>query len=628
MKRCPGTTAMVLWVVGSGVASLSGWGLSATGRLDFTHCAVVGTVLSLGGVVALLAAWREVGAAWWRRVARRLTHPLALSWLAVWTLAVAGGVWHAPNNIDALTYRLPRLLHWMSAGGWHWIATDDGRLNFSAAGAEWQIAPLLAILRSDRALFLLNALPSLLLPGLVFSFLHGTGVRRRVAWRWMWLLPMAPTFVLQTGGIGNDLAGAWYFLAAAYFARRAIDRESARWLVVSLVAAALMTGVKTSNLPLLLPYAVIVWPACAVLRMRWRRWCGGVVLALAVSAAPTLWLNEIHSGHWTGDPANLTGVRLSAPWHGWLGNGAQFAVQNLAPPFFPAAGSWNRWSAEWVEPWFRATFAGEFPRFTLRLNEMPQEEWAGLGLLLVVLLAGGWLVKANERAMSPKRGWLIGAAGLVAVLAYAAGMGSDMTARLLTPYYPVLVLPALLASGQAAWCRTRAWSWLVAATVASTAAIVIVAPARPLLPLRAWTDTWRRAHPSATAERVETVYAAYERRADLFGPLGASMPEAVAVVGFMASGDDAETSLWRPYGRRKVARLFPGEAPRDADGAALEWVVVRGDAGWSTPAAMRAWLEHWRGEVVARERLRVKASRADEDWLLVRFSPAGNGAGR
>lgn len=627
MTRSPGTIATVLWVGGSGAASLAGWGLSAAGRLDFAHCAVVGAVLGIGGVVALSAAWREVDAVWWRRVARRLAHPLALSWLAVWTLAVAGGVLHAPNNIDALTYRLPRLLHWMSMGGWHWIATDDGRLNFSAANTEWQMAPLLAVLRSDRALFLLNALPALLLPGWVFSFLHGVGVRRRVAWRWMWLLPLAPTFVVQTGSIGNDLAGAGFFLAAAHLARIAFVRRRVRWLVLSVVAAALMTGVKTSNLPLLLPYAVVVWPACVALRMRWRVWCGGAVLALAVSAAPTLGLNEIHSGHWTGDAANLTGVRLAVPWHGWLGNGAQFAVQNLAPPFFPVAGAWNRWSAEWVEPWCRATFAGEFPRFTLRLNEMPQEEWAGLGLLLVVLLAGGWLVKSDGRAAS-RRAWLLAGAGVVAAVVYSANMGSDMTARLLTPYYPVLVLPALLAAGQNAWCRARGWGWLAAATVASTVVSVIVAPARPLLPLRDWATAWQRAHPNATAQRVETVYAAYARRADLFGPLVSGMPETVAAVGFMASGDDAETSLWRPYGRRKVVRLFAGEAPRDADGAPLEWIVVRSDAAWAKPETAAAWVARWHGAVVARERLRVKASRADEEWLLVRFSPAGGGAAR
>ena len=72
-------------------------------------------------------------------------------------------------------------------------------MNDRACGIEWLTAPLLLFTRCDRALFLLNFIPFLLLPGLVFSVFRRLGVRARVAWHWMWLLPTGYIFLLQAG---------------------------------------------------------------------------------------------------------------------------------------------------------------------------------------------------------------------------------------------------------------------------------------------------------------------------------------------------------------------------------------------------------------------------------------------
>ncbi len=74
-------------------------------------------------------------------------------------------------------------------------------------------APLIALARTDRFLFLLNFASFCLLPGLLFSTLRRLGVAASTAWAWRWMLPTGYGFLLQAGSIGNDLFGAIFVLA-------------------------------------------------------------------------------------------------------------------------------------------------------------------------------------------------------------------------------------------------------------------------------------------------------------------------------------------------------------------------------------------------------------------------------
>ena len=152
---------------------------------------------------------------------RRFRRPFPLAFLILAALAFLGGALHPPTNYDALAYRIPRVLHWLAVGQWHWIHTIFDRLNDRSCGIEWVSAPFIALLKTDRWLFLINVVSFLLLPGLVFSVFTRLGVRRRVAWHWMWLVPTGYCLVLQAGSIGNDLFGATFALAAVDFALRA-----------------------------------------------------------------------------------------------------------------------------------------------------------------------------------------------------------------------------------------------------------------------------------------------------------------------------------------------------------------------------------------------------------------------
>ncbi len=634
----PGRAAAALWVVVAGWLVLCGWGLSIAGQLNAT-----GYLVALALFVAMAWIGRRYLAAlwphgnWWWRTRRRLRRPLPLAWMTCWLLAAVGGVLYPPNNIDAVTYRLPRMLHWLAAGHWQWIATNDPRMNYSAQGFEWLTLPALALGRSDRLFFLGNVLPALLLPGLFFSFLRSVGVHRGVAWRWMWLLPLGLGFMLQAGSIANDAPGAVYFLAACYFATcaaRVRSRGDARnvagsvWLGLSLVAAGLMTGVKVSNLPLLLPYGIMAARATRGLRPRLGVLVAAAVLALSVSAFPTLAINWIHTGKIGGDPEDLTGMKLDSPLHGLVGNSVQGVLQNTVPPVWPWAVAWNRWSAREVEPGFRRWLGGDFPRFTLRLGELPHEEWDGLGLFMWLALLGGlWLgnsALAQPERSAPRDGTAraVVLGGIVAVLVYAVVMASEMTARLLLPYYPVLAAGLLRWPGQAAWCRTRSWRILAAGAVAAIMLALIVSPGRPLLPVQGLT-AWLQRHygEKPLFHRAAESYGVYARRHDPLASFREALPAGTEKdrVGFYATMDDSELSLWQPYGGREVVDIRRSDTPAGVRDGGVRWLVVRADAMWKDTAAEAEWLRLWRGEIVVRQKFLLKASRSPEDWALVQL---------
>lgn len=99
----------------------------------------------------------------WRRF-------LPFCFLILASLSFLAGLLYAPNNYDALTYRVPRVMHWLQCEGWHWIHTDNVRMNTRATGFEWLMAPQLSLLKTDRVIFIANWFCYLLLPGLLFLF--------------------------------------------------------------------------------------------------------------------------------------------------------------------------------------------------------------------------------------------------------------------------------------------------------------------------------------------------------------------------------------------------------------------------------------------------------------------------
>jgi hypothetical protein len=622
-----------LWLVVCGYCSLAGWALSALGVLNAAGYVVV---LGAGLVVLWLAGgktlWELRQGLVWSRLRRRFSRPLPLLFLAYLLMALAGGALYAPTNYDALTYRVPRMLHWLAEGHWHWIESNDNRVNISATGIEWLMAPLFALTRTDRLLFLINLVSYLLLPGLFYGTLTRLGVARRLAWYWMWILPAGYCFAVQAGSVGNDTLGAVFLLAALHFNLSAWRSGHAQDLWLGTLAAMLLSGSKASNLPLLLPWVITAFAALKTVRLR-PVLAAALALTLVASFLPTAILNTVYTRDWAGDPTNEGKMKLESPVSGVIGNGLQLLSANTMPPLVPFASAWNQRLAEWRKTPAFQKLQADFPRMTVNWQELPQEEGAGVGLGVCALLAGSvvWgffrFGRAGAKPSAERTlGWAIGAGGWVALLAYMAKMGSEAAPRLVAGYYPVLMLPFLLVPGQALLVRLRSWRRLAWLAAAMTLPAVILETNRPLWPARAICGALLEKYPdSQLLRRANLIYNTYSLRADSLGVLRQYIPPHVKEIGFIGR-DDPETSLWRPWGEHRFFCVTPWNQ-NQVLGTRIQVLVVNAgvvDAAFNVP--FDQWLADRNLRILGHEEIITKASSGLQQWYVLGTSSAGQSA--
>jgi hypothetical protein len=626
MKR-----ALVIWIWLCAGLNCAGWVLSAAHRLTPAGYAVA----SLAGLAALIFRWRktpeaEPPPARWHKFRRRFRKPFPLAFLILAALAFLGGALYAPSNYDALAYRIPRVLHWLDGGQWHWIHSIFPRVNNRVCGIEWFSTPLITFTGTDRLLFIINFISFMFLPGLVFSVFTRLGVCRRAAWHWMWIVPTGYCYLLQAGSLGNDLFGAPFALAAVDFALRAKRSKSPGDLWVSILAAALMTGAKTSNLPLLLPWAIAILPSLQIILRRPVRAVAVCLLAALASFLPSAALNAHFSGDWTGlklegdqphgDSAFRTGANL-----------ALVTVQNLTPPVFPLAGAWNR-SVQDILPaslnlrlhrTMTEAAAAEF-----QTQEMQIEESAGLGFGVTALFLASVLAAAARRGGSfwPLRFdstaalWQTGVrlAPWISLVALLSQSEVYPIGRILAPYYALLP-PLFLTSRPHGFLVKQCW-WRVSAfaVLVVAAGLLVVSPARPLFPVNLFL---KKIHPLAARApalaRVETVYSVYQDRWDAFAPARAALPPDLKVLG-LVTYDDPETSLWQPFGARRVIHVCPEDTAEYLKARGIKHVLVKTkgfDFRFGCP--LEDWLQRMNARIVQTVPLRLRAAEGPADWDLV-----------
>ena len=485
------------WIIFSSWAVLTGWGLGLTGHLD-RKCYAWGLVSLAGFLIfayfklsfrffPVASPFRRLFLLWKRGSVRpkSLLFSLPLLFVLVSLLSLLGGILYNPSNYDGLSYRIPRLLHWFDTGCWHWITTPNSRQNFSAPGFEWLAAPLLVFFKTDRLFFLIIWISFLLLPGLLFRTFRLAGISPKTCWWWMWFLPLGYGYVLQSGSIGNDAFATVYALASVSLVLSADRKESFSDFGLAFLSVALLTGTKASNLPLALPLFV-------AMLLRYRVWISNIpkllpwtAIALMISFVPTAVLNHKYTGSWTGDATNQTKVALTNPPAGLLGNSLMLGYFSLQPPLLFSPSKTNNLLSSLVPAELKGWLLERFPRFELKIGEIPMEESAGLGLGLTACLAL-WIYKGRRNPISlpilREQPWFfLGMAGLGSLLFYMGKMGSESTARLLLPYYPFLFLLPLgfwsLPSGTLR--KLAPFFTLLSSTVLIG---LILSPARPSVP--------------------------------------------------------------------------------------------------------------------------------------------------
>jgi hypothetical protein len=617
-----------IWVLVSAFFSATGWVLSFFGELNRVGY-VIAFALAMGAFVLVLKKSQDTVLRMTRIRSRRFRRGLPMLFLLLAILSFLGGALYAPTNYDALSYRLPRTLLWLADGHWGWLAANDPRLNTRSTGFEWLMAPMLLFLRSDRLLFLINWISFLLLPGLVFQWLTAMGVRRRVAWNWMWLAPSGYCFVLQAASISNDTFAAIYALGAMVFAlrARATGRVGQAWL--GIISAALLTGSKGSNLPLLLPITVALLPSVRALSLRPVGSCLVAGLAMLVSFLPTAIMNIKHCGDWTGAVIERKVFVMSKPLYGVIGNTVQILIQNFVPPFFPWAGYWNTHVDRFLPGWLMNVFNGYFEPGSYGLGELPTEECSGLGfgvmaMLVLSVVAGALYVRRVKVDSSRKISLYLKVLmflPFVALLVYMMKSGLSVACRIVSPYYCLLLPFGLLGHGQL-WVVSRSWwQWLARLVLLVAAVVVILAPARPLWPASTVLRKLHQMRPnSALLARAERVYSVYSGRRDVLAPVRALIPPQETTIGIVSVRDEPIASIWKPYGQRRLIFLLTKDSVADLKQQGVRYVVLIPEAVQNLFSEdSEAWAAQFNADIVGQVALDPKAHMGTEVWTVVRL---------
>jgi hypothetical protein len=623
----------MVWIWLCAGLNLAGWTLSLMGQLNAGGYIVV----LLIGAAACFLWWQNdkpelLRCSWFKKWLHRFKRPFPFAFLILCVLAFLGGAIYPPTNYDALAYRVPRLLHWLVAGHWEWIHTDFPRLNSRGCGIEWISAPLVAILKTDRFLFLLNFISFLFLPGLTFGVLSRLGVHRRVAWHWMWIAPAGYCFLLQAASIGNDAFGAPFALAAIFFALRAQKSRRAGDFFCSILSAALMTAVKTSNLPLLLPWAIAILPSLSIFFRRPVATICICIVAIFASLLPTAVANQRFCHDWSG--LNLEGTQT----HGGLPirlavNIVYILFSNLTPPVFPQANQWNTLMQQTIPPHLALKLQSVFTENgppELHAEQMQIEESAGFGfgatgLLIVSAIAAAFISRKKFSKFdcdSWERLWHAGLLLSPWIAAFALLSQSKISAigRVMAPFY-ILLLPLVLsAEGHERLARRNWWRALSGIVFVVAVGLLVICPARPLFPVSTLLAKIQAMHSSSKLlTRIEEVYSVYRDRNHAFAPALAALPPDVKVLG-LVTYDDPEASLWQPYGSREIVCVKPTDTATWLKSRRVQYILARSTLFGNRFPDFNDWKTRMNAVVNKEIQLNLRAGTGPVEWYLLKLN--------
>jgi hypothetical protein len=611
---------------------------SAHAILLAMSCNVAGWALSVFSLIQTVPLFVGIAAIWfltarmlgicsplslnvskWRR---RFCQPLPFLFLFILFLATVGGLLYPPNNYDALNYRLPRVAHWLMAERWEWIHASNQNVNTRACGFEWLTVPLISVLHSDRPLFLINIICFCLLPSHSYGFMRGIGVAPRVARAWMWLLPAGYGFALQAASIGNDLTAAYFALASCHFALLWKQNAVARDLHLSLFAAGLMTAIKPTTLPILLPIAFLYLTRYSHLLSKPLSTLAVVVLGATTSFLPNAVINHVKGGDWTGAAIENPFYGKVEPLIGLSGNLINLALQNLAPPVFPIAQKWNSIVTSITPKSIHEAMMRNFESggANFAVPDFQGEEWAGLGAALTILILASSIVAfhRNGRARIPAWVLCLWSSFIIAIIAYFLKAGMTTVGRHVLPYYIPLIAPLLLLPGHSALLKSPNWRFAATLVMLSTIGLTIITPSRPLWPANTAFERFASENASPFLRRIRTGYEVYGGRADVLGPLREALPTGAHTIGYVNFGPAPQAALWKPYLKRRLIQVLPGDPIEAFTKVGGRHIIINTrDFEIHMGSSPESWLTKHNAHILSRHTIRPLVKEPASEWWLV-----------
>jgi 4-amino-4-deoxy-L-arabinose transferase-like glycosyltransferase len=193
--------------------------------------------LAAAGAVALLRrrvlrgdfqaalAWLRDARAWFVQPGAARALSLALLIILVGLTVISA--WVQPAVLDAVTYRLPRLAHWMQVGRIDAIGSADSRMTFVAGGWEIAVAWILgATTDGYRPFGLVQAFAGWLTVAATIGLARETGLSRIGALMAGALVFAMANVVIQFTAAQTDLLTAGTFAASFYLWLRALRRKA------------------------------------------------------------------------------------------------------------------------------------------------------------------------------------------------------------------------------------------------------------------------------------------------------------------------------------------------------------------------------------------------------------------
>jgi len=590
-----------VWLIWSTWASATGWALSAVGQLHGG-----GYLLALPFlIVPSVMWWRHSSAGGWIRLKPFKLRGRALQWvyIGIALMSLAAALIYIPWSFDAVTYRLPRVLYWLEERQWYWIGTIDGRLDYSSCGLEWQMIPVMLLTQTDRCLFLLSYLPFLLLPGLTYLGGRTLGMGRRPMLIWMWLLPCAYCIVLQSSGLQNDGYTTCYTVACLAFAGVAIRRKDPLACALAGIAAALLTGAKLSNLPLMLPLGILFLVAACSSGFFKRPIAASLLAMAAVSFLPLAALSLKNTGNWTGDPNDQWGFRTGNPVAATLANLILAANDMSHPPVMVGTGAINSTierGEKAVAPLMDLLHKSH-PMFGgIQYGDLVYEGGAGPGFSIGLFLIGGLIVGFFIRSRFGRRltlDWTqiaVLAGGTVAWLVLLSQLGSSHSARNAAPYLPLLVFAASLIPPFGRFLRSKLSPSFAIICMLSVIPVLVLTPARPLFP----TTLLERGISIGPVAKVLGKYQLWEGLRDDLRPMRENLPANERVIGYAGAFRDTSYGLWKPFGSRTLIEIGLRTNSKPHEDSIPSYVVAtKGGIQQRFQMSLEDWANHRNKEI-------------------------------
>jgi hypothetical protein len=152
------------------------------------------------------------------------------------------------------------------------------------------------------------------------------------------------------------------------------------------------------------------------------------------------------------------------------------------------------------------------------------------------------------------------------------------------------------------------------------AGLVIICPARPLFPAETILAKIQAHHSdSKQLARAEEVYSVYRARGNAFAPAVNLLPPDLKTLGFVTY-DDPETSLWKPFGSRRIVHVCPDDASEYLKSNGIEYILAKNELFGKQFPAFGDWLKQINAQAVQKIHLNLRASGGAADWQMVKLN--------